>query len=368
MDSSHKIGACCEIVGLVSAKQYNGKHCQLESFQSTRWAVRLDDGVGLNVKPENLIPINGGYTVQGGQLLAVAGQQGANVFCTNYLHGLLGEVQALVPPTEGGSRSPPCGKRTSLEKHHSSFMGHGQAWLLAHNAYALAASGDGQQLATLEQMATSTSKGPGGRGEACFAKYLCGKFCRSPQHTAKHGRRVDLKKTTRYWIEAAKTGFSYALCGLGNMARDGELPGLVGADFALAQGLWARAFAECDLPEAAYNLGVCTGHGYGGPQDYALALVWYRECRDCDLDGRGRAGDEPVGGRHGLLTPLLKFGPANDCQTTYAPPAAKNALFVGVKMLERGETEIVWDVHRDANHAAFTAPVTGFSSGMPGSS
>ena len=143
------------------------------------------------------------------------------------------------------------------------------------------------------------------------------------------------------------------------MARENELPGQVGADFALAQGLWARAWTECDLPEAAYNLGVCVGFGYGGPQDYALALVWYRECRDCDLDGKGRAGDAPVGAPHGSLALLLATGPDNEGQATFAAPAAKNTLIVGQKMLARGDTEGVWDHLKDLKHAAAIGAVTG---------
>ena len=119
------------------------------------------------------------------------------------------------------------------------------------------------------------------------------------------------------------------------MARVGELPGQKGEDFALAQALWARAWAECDLPEAAYNLGVCAGKGYGGPQDCSLALEWYRECRDSDLDGRGRAGDAP-GGRHGSLEMLVEVGPG-DSQTTFAAPAARNILVVGQMLVAQGE-------------------------------
>ena len=252
--------------------------------------------------------------------------------------GLLGEVRALVTPS-AGIRSPPAGKRTSLEKHHSTFMGHGQAWLLELDTYVKAVSGDRRALALLEQMATSTSKGPGGRGEACFAKYLCGKVFKCSQATNILKIRTDNEKVTRYWTAAAKTGLSYALCGLGNMAREGALPGQAGEDFSLARALWVHAWTECDLPEAAYNLGVFAGFGYGGPQDYGMALVWYRECIACDLGGRGRAGDAPVGARHGSLQQLLEVGPNNDSQATFPATAAKNARVVGKKMLERGDTE-----------------------------
>ncbi|KAJ1464019.1 hypothetical protein T484DRAFT_1758409, partial [Baffinella frigidus] len=87
--------------------------------------------------------------------------------------GLLGEVQALVPAMFLRS-PPPGGKRTSLEKHHSTFMGHGEAWIIMLETYAQAAIGNKKAFVALEKMATSTSKGPGGRGEACFTKYLCG--------------------------------------------------------------------------------------------------------------------------------------------------------------------------------------------------
>ncbi|KAJ1485439.1 hypothetical protein T484DRAFT_1793502 [Baffinella frigidus] len=130
------------------------------------------------------------------------------------------------------------------------------------------------------------------------------------------------------------------------MARDGKLPGQAGADFALAQGLWARAWAECDLPEAAYNLGVCAGKGYGGPQDCSLALQWYTACRDSDLDGRGRAGDAPVGGRHGSLEELVEVGPS-DAQTTFAAPAARNLVAVGKMLAMQGECEVGMEMLRN---------------------
>ena len=118
---------------------------------------------------------------------------------------LLGEVQALVPAMFLRS-PPPGGKRTSLEKHHGTFMSHGVAWLVMIDTYMQAVSGNSKALATLEKMATSTSKGPGGRGEACFTKYLCGLVFLWPEAMGKLRLRTDKEKGTRYWIAAAKTG------------------------------------------------------------------------------------------------------------------------------------------------------------------
>ena len=82
------------------------------------------------------------------------------------------------------------------------------------------------------------------------------------------------------------------------------------------------------------------------PQDCSLALAWYRECRDSDLDGRGRAGDAPVGGRHGSLDALVEVGPS-DSQTTFAAPAARNLLVVGQMLMVQGECDVGMEMLRN---------------------
>ena len=49
-----------------------------------------------------------------------------------------------------------------------------------------------------------------------------------------------------------------------------------GGDWTLATRLWAKAFDESELPEAAYNLGVYFGHGVGMGQEGKGQVVAYR--------------------------------------------------------------------------------------------
>jgi len=102
-------------------------------------------------------------------------------------------------------------------------------------------------------------------------------------------------------------------------------------DFELVMQLWAKAFATCKIPEAAYNLGVCYGQGHGGPIDSDKARRWYCASRDCDLDGYGHARDAPRGQNRTMMIRLHLWGPKNEFQSSFKTYAAHNAKSVGDK-------------------------------------
>jgi hypothetical protein len=270
---------------------------------------------------------------------------------------LLGQVRALVGPAD--LLSPSEHSRTSLEKHHSQFAPNGEEWVSVCETYISESESSRQdrrdKLALLEQMASSSST-QGSGAEADLAMYLCGKIyedCQRPDS-------VDTHKAARYWIGAAKRGVAFAMCGLGKMAQHGTLPGLPQGqpDFVLARGLWATAFAICDLPEAAHNLGVCFSFGHGGRIDYNVALKWYQACSDCDLDGTGRARDAPVGQPHGCLEALTALGPENYTQESFKPRASK-----GITMCLKGLAEELSRQKRD--HKALAIVVGCLACGIP---
>jgi predicted CxxxxCH...CXXCH cytochrome family protein len=92
--------------------------------------------------------------------------------------------------------------------------------------------------------------------------------------------------------------------------------------WACARGLWAKAFALCDLPEAACSLGVCHGNGYGAAAaDLLAAEAWYQAAMDCDLTG-AVVGDKPVAGAHGDLREMAMCGPTNQGQAEFIQQAA----------------------------------------------
>ena len=99
----------------------------------------------------------------------------------------------------------------------------------------------------------------------------------------------------------------------------------------MTKQLWAKAFATCEIPEAAYNLGVCYGQGHGGPIDYDKAHRWYCASRDCDLDGTGHCRDAPQGQNRVLMSRLHLWGPKNEFQTRFKKYAEHNAQQVAGK-------------------------------------
>ena len=125
----------------------------------------------------------------------------------------------------------------------------------------------------------------------------------------------DELKAAWCWVAAAQEGLAYAVCGLSQFMRDSIPNTALKPDLHLAKKLWAAAFALCDLPEAAHNLGVCYGLGHGGPVELSKAVAWYGAAKDCDLIGAS-VGDTPRG-RHGDLSALFAFGPANDEQFNF---------------------------------------------------
>ena len=155
------------------------------------------------------------------------------------------EIRALLLPSVDVLHPPAAaGMRVSMDKHHSTFMPNGEAWNATLEIFMGAVSSSNladyqMHLKLLESMAASSSTGPDGRGEADIAKYFCGKAYHdtNTSKSRKFKVTVDHGTVARYWLDAAKAGFAYALCGLGNMAMDGEIPGSPAPDFALAKQL-----------------------------------------------------------------------------------------------------------------------------------
>ena len=185
-------------------------------------------------------------------------------------------------------------------------------------------SGDKRMWQTLRDMAESTVRQEQTRrptGEATLAMYLCGKLLRDDHATRMLRIKKDEIKAAWYWLAAAEQGLAYAISGLGTVMREG-IPDLLKPDLNVAKNLWAKAFALCDLPEAAHNLGVCYGLGHGGPVELSKAVEWYGAAKDCDLSG-DRVGDAPKG-RHADLAALRVLGPANDDQEDFIKTAVSD--------------------------------------------
>jgi TPR repeat protein len=157
-----------------------------------------------------------------------------------------------------------------------------------------------------------------------LAKYLAGKVLRCPVAMPLLGQAPDPVAAAELWIGAASHGLAFALVGLGNMSRDGEVCVLQSgaADIRLAQRLWQAALAQCEVPEASFNLGVCAAEGLGSPVDLVLAQEHFAATRAalerCPATGGAAA--------------LLAFGPNNKPQAAYGEYAAKGAESVAARM------------------------------------
>ena len=116
-------------------------------------------------------------------------------------------------------------------------------------------------------------------------------------------------------------GLAYAICGLGTVTHEG-IPKALTPDVNIAKNLWATAFALCNLPEAAHNLGVSFWLGHIRPVELPKAAEWYGAAKDCDLTG-AIVGDTP-NGRHGDLEALLSLGPLNDDQDNFVNQAVSD--------------------------------------------
>jgi len=91
--------------------------------------------------------------------------------------------------------------------------------------------------------------------EATLATYLCDKLLQDDRAMRMLGMKKDKTKAAWYFVTAAEQSLAYALCSLGHLTRDG-IPNTLTPDLHKAKKLWAKAFALCDLPEAAHEVGV----------------------------------------------------------------------------------------------------------------
>jgi hypothetical protein len=269
----------------------------------------------LNVKPANLTVVNDDMLDEGWSPAKRGdGKSPAD---------LVAALQAL--GAGAAPSAPGKGARTSLTKHLSTFTPNGKAWLIMIETYlAVVQSGDKMMWQTLQDMAASsvpheTPKRP--TPEATLATYLCGKLLKDNHAMRMLRMKRDEITAAWYWVAAAEQGLAYAICGLGTVTREG-IPNTLTPDLNVAKNLWATAFALCDLPEAAHNLGVCFGLGHGGPVELSKAVEWYGAAKDCDLSGE-IVGDTPRG-RHGDLEALLTLGPINDEQVNFVNQAVSD--------------------------------------------
>jgi len=101
------VGVCCEIEGLVSTPEYNGKRCTLTSFQGGRWGVRLVDsahsGKMLSVKAANL-------SVKAANLASVDARIRAMPTETVAAGGARAEENTKEEKSDGGASSRKLGK------------------------------------------------------------------------------------------------------------------------------------------------------------------------------------------------------------------------------------------------------------------
>ncbi len=315
-------GAVVQLHSLKATPQHNGSRGVLVTFDagSGRWAVRPTRQQGLfvggvrvlNVKPANLAAVHAADTLAEGWVPPAKRGDGKSPA------DLVAALQAL---SAGADPSAPGkGPRTSLAKHLSKFTPNGGAWLVMMQAYlSVVQEGDRVMWQTLQDMAASTvppHKAPTRpTPEATLATYLCGKLLKDDHAMRMLRMPKDQLKAAWCWVAAAQEGLAYAVCGLSQFMRDSIPNTALSQDLHLAKKLWAAAFALCDLPEAAHNLGVCFGLGHGGPVELPKAVAWYGAAKDCDLIG-AIVGDTPRG-RHGDLTGLFVLGPANDEQVNF---------------------------------------------------
>ena len=101
------VGACCDIQGLVSTPEYNGKRCTLKSFQGGRWGVRLEDspnaGKMLSVKAANLSAMAAGVAALDAKIRAMPPATAA-------VGGARAEESTKEEKTDGGASSRTIGK------------------------------------------------------------------------------------------------------------------------------------------------------------------------------------------------------------------------------------------------------------------